>query len=127
MRGQMAPPLITVVDDDDSVRESLASLIRSVRLRVKVFASAEEYLTSEHLGATDCLILDVRMPGMSGLELQDRLAASHRHIPIIFITAHGSDDDVRSRALRDGAVAYLLKPLSGETVLGAVREALSSK
>lgn len=126
-KRQMASPLISVVDDDDSVRESLASLIRSVRLSVKVFASAEEYLASEHLGATDCLILDVRMPGMSGLELQRELAASHPHIPIIFITAHGSDEDVRSRALRDGVVAYLLKPLSGETVLSAVREALSSK
>src|SRR5436309_9102624 len=103
-------PLISVVDDDDSVRESLGGLIRSVGFAVKVFASAEEFLNSDHLRNTHCLILDVRMPGMNGLELQRQLAASDRKIPVIFITAHG-DEEVRSRALNGGAVDYLLKPL----------------
>lgn len=123
----MAPPLISVVDDDHSVRESLESLIRSVGLAVKAFASAEEFLGSADLGRTDCLILDVRMPGMNGLELQRLLKTSHRDIPVIFITAHGSEDDARLRALGEGAVDYLLKPLSEETVLNAVHTALTSK
>ena len=118
-------PLISVVDDDDSVRESLRGLIRSVGFAVKVFASAEEFLNSDHLRNTDCLILDVRMPGMNGLELQRQLAASDRKIPVIFITAHG-DDEVRSRALNGGAVDYLLKPFSEEALLNAIDAALKS-
>ena len=118
-------PLISVVDDDDSVRESLRGLIRSVGFAVKVFASAEEFLNSDHLRNTDCLILDVRMPGMNGLELQRQLAASDRKIPIIFITAHG-DEEVRSRALNGGAVDYLLKPFSEEALLNAIDAALKS-
>jgi FixJ family two-component response regulator len=123
----MATPLISVVDDDHSVRESLSSLIRSVGLGVKVFGSAEEFVTSDDLDKTDCVILDVRMPGMSGLELQRRLAVSHPQLPVVFITAHGSDEEVRSRALKDGAVDYLSKPLSEETVLSAVQTALGKK
>ena len=118
-------PLISVVDDDDSVRESLGGLIRSVGFAVKVFASAEEFLNSDHLRNTHCLILDVRMPGMNGLELQRQLAASDRKIPVIFITAHG-DDEVRSRALNGGAVDYLLKPFSEEALLNAIDAALKS-
>jgi len=118
-------PLISVVDDDDSVRESLRGLIRSVGFAVKVFASAEEFLNSDHLRNTDCLILDVRMPGMNGLELQRQLAATDRKIPVIFITAHG-DDEVRSRALNGGAVDYLLKPFSEEVLLNAIDAALKS-
>jgi FixJ family two-component response regulator len=116
-------PLISVVDDDDSVRESLRGLIRSVGFAAAVFASAEEFLNSDHLRNTDCLILDVRMPGMNGLELQRRLAASHMSIPVIFITAHG-DEEVRSRALNGGAVDYLLKPFSEEALLNAINTAL---
>jgi FixJ family two-component response regulator len=119
-------PLISVVDDDDSVRESLRGLIRSVGFEVKVFASAEEFLNSDALRNTDCLILDVRMPGMNGLELHRHLAASHSEIPVIFITAHG-DEDVRSQALNGGAVAYLLKPFSEEALLNAIDAALKSK
>ena len=119
-------PLISVVDDDDSVRESLGGLIRSVGFAVKVFASAEEFLNSDHLRNTHCLILDVRMPGMNGLELQRQLAASDRKIPIIFITAHG-DEEVRSRALNGGAVDYLLKPFSEEALLNAIDAALKSR
>ena len=118
--------LISVVDDDASVRESLRCLIRSVGFAVEVFASAEEFLKSDHLHKTRCLILDVRMPGMNGLELQRRLAASHREIPVIFITAHG-DGAARSQALKDGAVDYLLKPFSEDALLHAIDAALNSK
>ena len=119
-------PLISVVDDDDSVRESLSGLIRSVGLGVMVFASAEEFLNSSHLSDTNCLILDVRMPGMNGLELQRRLAASHRSIPVIFITAHG-DEEARVRALNGGAVEYLLKPFSEDALLKGIDKALKPK
>jgi FixJ family two-component response regulator len=117
-------PLISVVDDDDSVRESLRALLRSVRFVVEVFASAEEFLSSERVRETNCLILDVRMPGMGGLELQRRLMASHPGVPVIFISAHG-EEDLRSRALKCGAVDYLLKPFSEEALLNAVQIAQS--
>jgi FixJ family two-component response regulator len=119
-------PLISVVDDDESVRESLDGLLRSVGFAVKVFASAEEFLNSDHLRDIDCLLLDVRLPGMSGIELHLRLVGNHYEIPVVFITAHGSEQGVRSQALRNGAVDYLIKPLSEDTVLSAVQKALSS-
>ena len=115
--------IISVVDDDDSVRESLQCLIRSFGFTVEAFASAEEFLASDRLRDARCLILDVRMPGMNGIELQRRLAASHREIPVIFITAHG-DEAARSQALRDGAVGYLLKPFTEEALLSAIHAAL---
>src|SRR6267143_5583513 len=117
-------PNISVVDDDDAVRESLRALLRAVKFVVDVFASAEEFLRSDRARETDCLILDVRMPGMSGLELQRHLVASHAEMPIIFITAHG-DEELRLRALNGGAVDYLLKPFSEEALLTAVQTALS--
>ena len=120
-------PLISVVDDDDSVRESLQSLLRSFGYAVEVFASAEEFLHSDHLYNTGCLILDVVMPGMNGIELRRHLLATHCETPVVFITAHGSDEEVRSRALSDGAVDYLIKPFSEDVLLNAVRKALSSK
>jgi FixJ family two-component response regulator len=116
--------MISVVDDDASVRESLQSLLRSVGLAVRVFGAAEEFLNSDHLRETNCLILDVRMPGMSGIELHRDLVASRSRVPVIFITAHG-DDHARSQALSDGAVAYLLKPFSEEELLEAVGASLS--
>src|SRR5215813_10914993 len=119
-------PVISIVDDDTSVRESLQSLIRSVGFAAEVFASAEEFLNSDHPRNTDCLILDIRMPGMNGLELQRQLVASGGEIPVIFITAHG-DQETRSQALKDGAVEYLLKPFSEERLLNAIDMALSSK
>ena len=122
----MSDLLVSVVDDDESVRESLKGLIRSIGLTVKVFASAEEFLGSDHVNATDCLILDVRMPGMDGLELQRVLKVSHPQVPVIFITAHGSEEEIRLRALDAGAVDYLLKPLSEEEVLSALHTALKS-
>ena len=123
----MATPLIAVVDDDHSVRESLARLIRSVGFGVQVFESAEAFLSASPGRQPDCLILDIRMPGMNGLELQRELSASNRDLPVIFITAHGSDEEVRARALEAGAVDYLLKPLREEEVLKAIDAALSSK
>ena len=120
------PPLISVVDDSDSVRESLTGLIRSAGFAAEDFPSAEKFLNSEHLYDTRCLILDVRMPGMGGLELQRRLIKSDRNIPIIFITAHGNEAD-RSQVLRDGAVDYLFKPFTEpftEQALNAINAAL---
>jgi FixJ family two-component response regulator len=117
--------LIAVVDDDEAVREAIMSLLRSVGLRAAVFASAEDFLSAGHLQDTACLVVDVRMPGMSGLELQGLLVTAHSAIPIIFITSH-DDAEARARALSAGAVAYLDKPFSDETLLGAVQSALRS-
>ena len=117
--------MISIVDDDDSVRESLQRLMRSVGFAVNVFASAEEFLDSDRLRNTDCLILDVRLPGMSGLELQRHLKTSHSEIPIIFITSY-EDDGVRARALNAGAVHYFLKPFNDEDLLDAI-EAVKRK
>jgi FixJ family two-component response regulator len=97
--------VISIIDDDESVREALQGLMRSVGFAVNVFASAEEFLDSDRLHDTDCLILDVRLPGMNGLELQRQLAISHSEIPIIFITSY-EDDEMRARALNAGAVDY---------------------
>ena len=115
--------VICIVDDDVSVRESLEGLMRSVGFAVNTFASAEEFLDSDRLRNTECLILDVRLAGMNGLELQRQLASSHSEIPIIFITSY-EDDEVRARALNRGAVAYLLKPFNDEELLDAIDAAL---
>ncbi len=120
-------PLISVVDDDISVRRSLDRLIRSVHLEVTVFASAEEFLNSDHSRKADCLILDVRLPGMSGIELHRHLLAREFNVPVIFITAHASDDRARSEAGSDWTVAYLIKPFSGDELLDAVNTALKWK
>jgi len=115
--------LISIVDDDESVRESLEGLLKSVGFRVEAFALATNFLNSTALHVTDCLILDVRMPGMSGPELQTKLIAIQRLIPIIFITAHG-DETVRARVLGNGAVDCLLKPFNDDALLNAVNAAL---
>jgi FixJ family two-component response regulator len=117
-------PLISIVDDDDSLRNSLNNLLRSVGYRLADFPSAEEFLNSSELHDTACLILDVRMPGMSGLDLQRQLVANNSRIPIIFITSHG-DDDARARALAAGAVAFLYKPFREEALLEAIDSALN--
>ena len=119
--------LISVVDDDIWVRESLDSLIRSVGQEVRVFASAEEFLNSAHPRKADCLILDVRLPGMSGIELHRHLVARRCKLPVIFITAHASDDRARSEAASDWTVAYLTKPFSEDELLDAVNAALKWK
>jgi FixJ family two-component response regulator len=116
-------PVISIVDDDESVREAIESLIKSVGLGARVFASAEEFLNSNHIEDTSCLILDMRMPGMSGLELQRRLSAAGHGIPIIFISAH-SDDQTRAQALGAGAVDFLFKPFSETALVDAVRAAV---
>jgi FixJ family two-component response regulator len=119
-----AAPLISIVDDDDSLRNSLNNLLRSVGYRTEGYASAEDFLNSNHLHDTDCLILDVRMPGMSGLNLQRHLIDSNSRVPIVFITSH-SDDDARTRALEAGAVAFLSKPCREEKLLEAIDSALN--
>jgi FixJ family two-component response regulator len=117
-------PLVAVVDDDVSVRKSLDRLIRSVRLDVRVFASAEEFLTCAPPLKPDCLILDVNLPGMSGIELHRHLLARKYNLPIIFITAHGSDERARLEAASDWTIAYLIKPFGGDELLDAVNVAL---
>jgi FixJ family two-component response regulator len=116
-------PLVCVVDDDESVRESLPELLKSFGFSVEAFSSAEEFLTSDVAVRTSCLILDIRMPGMSGSDLQRELAVRRQYIPIVFITAHAEADD-RHRVLDEGAVDCLVKPFSGDTLLRAVRAAL---
>ena len=115
--------VISIVDDDESVREAVESLIKSVGLGAQVFASAEDFLSSNHMEETSCLILDMRMPEMNGLELQRRLSADGYQIPIIFISAH-SDDEIRAQALGAGAVDFLFKPFSEEALVDAVHMAL---
>ncbi|MBL8291408.1 MAG: response regulator [Bryobacterales bacterium] len=119
--------LISVVDDDVSVRKSLDRLLRSARLEVRVFASAEELLNSDDPCRGDCLIFDVRLPGMSGIELHRQLLASKCEVPVIFMTAHGSDDSARSDAASDWTVAYFIKPFNGDELLDAVDVALKWK
>jgi len=116
--------LISIVDDDDSLRNSLYNLIRSLGFGVQGFSSAEAFLNSNQPGDTACLILDVRMPGMNGLDLQRQLVANNSRIPIIFITSHG-DDQARTRALEAGAVAFLYKPFREEALLKAIDSALN--
>ena len=116
-------PLIAIVDDDDALRTSLDDLIRSVGFRTQGFSSAEAFLSSNQVHDTACLILDVRMPGMSGLELQHQMVAANWRIPIVFVTAH-ADDDARARALAAGAVDFLYKPFYEEALLTAIDAAL---
>ena len=118
--------IISVVDDDVSVREAIESLIKSVGLNALTFQSAEEFLSSNHAEDTACLILDVRMPGIGGLELQRRLAADGYRIPVIFISAH-SDDQVRAQAIGAGAVDFLFKPFREEALVDAVHAALGHR
>ena len=119
-------PRVSIVDDDESVREAIKSLLRSVGLGADTFASADEFLHSDYRHNAACLILDVQMPGMSGLELQQQLASADCRIPIIFITAHASDKAARTRALQSGAVDFLCKPFSEDALLNDVYAALGS-
>lgn len=115
--------MVFVIDDDESIREALNSLIRSVGLKVATFASAQEFLQSPRPDVTACLILDVRMPGLSGLDLQRDLAEANIHIPIIFITGHG-DIPMSVRAMKAGAVEFLTKPFRDQDLLDAIQQAL---
>jgi FixJ family two-component response regulator len=117
------PPLVSVVDDDESVRESLPDLLRELGFRAQGFASADELLRSKFLVETDCLILDVAMPGMDGLALQQELLRRRHTIPIVFVTAH-VDEGYRPRAFAAGAVDYLTKPFTDAALLAALNAAL---
>jgi FixJ family two-component response regulator len=119
---QTQPRHISIVDDDASIREALKRLLRSARLNVDAFGSAEEFLASEHVNETACLILDVYLGGMNGFELQSHLNAEGRGMPIIFITAH-SDEASRQRALKGGAIDFLSKPVRREALLKAIESA----
>ena len=117
-------PLVTIVDDDDSQRTSLANLIRSVGFEPQGFASAEAFLGSKDARNTPCLILDVRLAGMNGLDLQRHIVAANWRIPIVFVTSH-ADDDARARALEAGAVGFLYKPFLEKELLSAMDAAFS--
>jgi FixJ family two-component response regulator len=115
--------LVSVVDDDESVRESLPHLLKQFGFAAQTFSSAEDFLASEFVGQTSCLILDIAMPGMSGPALQQELSRRRQAIPIVFITAH-VDDTVRPRVMEAGAVDCLFKPFSGTALREAINAAL---
>jgi FixJ family two-component response regulator len=116
-------PVVFVIDDEESIREALKSLIRSVGLRVETFASAQEYLSSELLTQASCLVLDVKLPGLSGLELQKEMDAKEIRTPVIFITGHG-DIPMTVEAMKGGAIEFLEKPFADEKLLKAITEAI---
>ena len=120
MKVAKIKPLISVVDDDQSMREALRGLMKSLGYRAEVFASAEEFLSSCQVPRTSCLIADVQMPGMTGLELHRHVATSGKTIPTILITAY-PDDRMRERALEDGVVGYLSKPFNENDLLAFIR------
>ena len=117
-------PIIYIVDDDDSVRRALKRLIRSVGMDAEVFASAQEFLDSEHRNHDACMIVDLKMPGMSGLELQDELHTRGSHLPLIFITGFDSPE-TRDQAKQSGAAGYFRKPIDDQALLDSVQWALA--
>ena len=119
--------VVSVVDDNESVRESLPDLLRQVGYDVEAFASAEEFLTSDAVSVTRCLILDVGLPGMSGPDLQQELRHRGSTIPIVFITALGDDASLRARLMGNGATAVLFKPLTDTALLDAIKAALETR
>jgi len=121
--GKKTPLRISIVDDDASIREALKSLLRSIRFGVDVFASAEEFLASEHFHDTACLILDVYLPGINGFDLQKHINTERPGMPIIFITAL-ADETSRRRALKGGAIDFLAKPVRRESLFQALQLAL---
>ncbi|SRR6266404_1073067 len=125
MDTQGKSKLVAIVDDDDSMRGALLGMLHVVGLSAQAFSSAEEFLKSGQQHQIACLIADIRMPGMSGLELQAKLNADRCRVPIIFITAHG-DEKMRMQALRAGAVEFMAKPFDDEALLESVRAALES-
>jgi len=120
----MDTPEFFVVDDDASVRKGIRRLLKSLHLAVRLFESAEDFLAQVKPGTVGCLILDIRLPGMTGLQLQEQLVRSNWHLPIIFVTAH-DDDESRATAMRQGAVAYLHKPFDREHFVDSVNQAIS--
>jgi|SRR5579871_933941 len=125
MVGERKEKLVAVIEDDESYRTAVQRLLKSAGLQVESFGSAEAFLNSGRQYETGCLITDIRMPGMSGLELQSRLNSDHCPIPTIFITAHG-DEKMRLQAMRGGAVKFFTKPFDGDALLEAVGVALKS-
>ena len=125
MARERKAKMVAVVEDDESYRAAVRRLLKSAGLPVRSFASAEDFLKSGQQQETGCLIADIQMPGMSGLDLQAKLNAEHCPIPIIFITAHG-DEEMRLQAMRGGAVKFLAKPFDGAILLESVRVALQS-
>jgi len=123
MRESASAPTVFVVDDDASVREAIQGMLKSVGLRSEVFASPQEFLRSKRQDGPNCLVLDVRLPGVSGLEFQRELAQAGVHIPIIFITGHG-DIPMTVRAMKSGAVEFLTKPFRDQDLLDAIHQAL---
>jgi FixJ family two-component response regulator len=124
MKNQsLTESVVFVVDDDASVRDSLGSLFRSVGLRVELFGSADEFLQSQYPDAPCCLVLDVRLPGLSGLEFQTELIRTGKNVPIIFLTGHG-DIPMTVQAMKSGAIEFLTKPCRDQDLLDAVRRAL---
>jgi FixJ family two-component response regulator len=123
MMVQGGAQMVVVVDDEESVREAVQRLLRAAGLTVRSFASAEDFLKSGQLNATRCLVADIRMPGMSGLDLLAELNRQHLPIPTILITAHG-DETLRMQAMRAGAVKFLPKPVDGASMLASVQAAL---
>jgi FixJ family two-component response regulator len=119
-----AKPLISIVDDDESIREAIGGLMKSLGYSAETFASAEDFLSSSVARSTACLIADVQMPGMTGLDLHRRLAASGRTVPTILITAY-PDDNLRRRALADGVVCYLSKPFDESELLAGINASLN--
>jgi len=122
--GELDTTVVSIVDDDPSLRRSVRNLLTSVGFRAQAFASAEEFLASPERVNTGCLVLDLRMAGMNGLDLLKHLGATRSRIPVVILTAHG-DDETRQRALQAGAVAFLGKPFRGDALLDAVRSALN--
>jgi FixJ family two-component response regulator len=121
--GKPAKAIVFVVDDDESVREALSSLIRSAGMRVELFSSAGDYLREKAPDGPACLVLDVNLPGLSGMDLQRHLTAANNPIPIIFITGHG-DIPMSVRAMKAGAAEFLPKPFRDEDLLNAIRQAI---
>jgi FixJ family two-component response regulator len=118
-------PVVFVIDDDRMIRDGLQGLIRSVGLRVETFASAQDFLAVKRPDVPACLVLDVRMPGVSGLDLQLKLSDAGIHIPVIFITGHG-DIPMSVRAMKEGAYEFLTKPVRGQDLLDAIQKAIAS-
>jgi FixJ family two-component response regulator len=125
MASERNKKMVAIIEDDESYRVAVQRLLKSAGFAVQAFASAEDFLSSGRQSETGCLIADIRMPGMSGLDLQSKLNSDRCAIPTIFITAHG-DEKMRLQAMRGGAVKFLAKPFEGEILLEAVRVALET-
>ena len=117
--------MIAIVDDDDVVREAMKSLMRSLGYNASTFGSADEFLKSEQVSNTSCLVTDLQMPGLSGIDLQDWLIAQGHRIPIIFITGH-PNDNVRARAMKAGAIGFSVKPVDVDQLIGCIKKVLQA-